>query len=300
MNMLKDVGVTTQWTWERTMRETIVNPFYKVLKTLAERKTAFEAYVQELLETEATTRKTSLDKARKGWMSAMERLGGGDPERGVKIWWSWDKGAEELEKRMSPPEVWSSVRNDEERRTLFHEYIAQMKLREVGRLQTLRVENLAKLANIFQALSLDLAGPLRWRDVHSTILSTQAWQSDPDLQRIAQVDILAVYEEELNKAEREQGDERRRVGEEKRRRARKAREAFVVGSTFFRYDLWRTTLMKNCSTVGTSERAQDCRSYHTSDHVEITLSSGGIFSSLRQFARSTWLFTYRSILGCCR
>jgi pre-mRNA-processing factor 40 len=228
MTMLSEVGVTVEWTWERTMRETIVNPFYKVLKSLAERKTAFEAYINELHEAEAAARKTSLDKARKGWMSAMERLGGGDEERGIQSWWSWEKGAGELEKRMSPPEVWNNVRNDEERRTLFNEFIAAKKLREVGRLQSLRVENLAKLANIFQSLSLDLAGPLRWREVHSTILSTQAWQSDPNLQRIAQVDILAAYEEELNKAEREQGDERRRVGEEKRRRNRKAREAFVV------------------------------------------------------------------------
>lgn len=87
---------------------------------------------------------------------------------------------------------------------------------------------MTKIGTLLQSLSLDLAGPLKWKDVQATIMSTPEWQEDLELQRIAPIDILAVYEEELSKAERESNEERRRTGEEKRRRARKAREAFVV------------------------------------------------------------------------
>lgn len=129
MGMLGKIGVTPAWTWEQTMRETITEPYYKALKTLAERKTAFERFVAERKQADKDERDRSLERCRKDFFKALDRLGGG-PERddGIKSWWGWEKGEKELSRRMG--EAWKAPRNDEERRTLFEEYIAALKTKE--------------------------------------------------------------------------------------------------------------------------------------------------------------------------
>ncbi|KAF9956449.1 PRP40 pre-mRNA processing factor 40, partial [Modicella reniformis] len=46
-NLLRETGVTSTWTWEQTMRAVVSNPMYRALKTVAERKSAFQDYVDE-------------------------------------------------------------------------------------------------------------------------------------------------------------------------------------------------------------------------------------------------------------
>jgi pre-mRNA-processing factor 40 len=129
MSMLKAVGVTADWNWERVMRETVTEPLYKALKTLSERKTAFEKYVIESKREEQEEQERSLERCRKDWFKAMDKLGGGPTmESGVKTWWSWDRGRRELEAKF--PETFKGPRNDKERETLFFEYIDALKKKE--------------------------------------------------------------------------------------------------------------------------------------------------------------------------
>lgn len=129
MGMLKTIGVNASWTWEQVMRETITNPMYKALKTLAERKTAFEKYVVESKREEKEERERSLEEWRKEWFKGMEKIGGGlTMEGGVKSWWSWERGRKEMEAKN--PDVWKGPRNDEERKTLFNAFIENLKKKE--------------------------------------------------------------------------------------------------------------------------------------------------------------------------
>lgn len=132
INMLHEIGVTPEWTWERTMRESITSPYYKVLKTLSERKTAFEKCVKAMIEEEKNATEASLGKSRKDWNKALEKLGGGpEREEGVKSWWKWESsGRRELEKRL-PEDLWEGLRNDLERKMLFEDFIANLKTKEL-------------------------------------------------------------------------------------------------------------------------------------------------------------------------
>lgn len=105
-----------------------------------------------------------------------------------------------------------------------------------SRSRELRTKNIEKVTGILKSLSLDLAGSVRWRDAQATISQTPEWTADPALQTIDPIDILAIFEEEVRKAEKEANDTRKRVAEERRRRERKARENFNVGSTLPSYD----------------------------------------------------------------
>mgnify|MGYP001597247324 FL=1 len=145
MDMLKRLNVTSEWTWERTMRETVMEPMYKALKTLAERKAAWEKFVGESVEREEEERKASLERCKKDWNRALEKLGGG-PERedGVKSWWRWETmGKKELERRMNP-DVWDAPRNDEERKTLFEDFVQALKVREAVRSFLMFVDGVAE------------------------------------------------------------------------------------------------------------------------------------------------------------
>lgn len=144
MAMLKTIGVNASWTWEQVMRETITDPMYKALKTLAERKTAFEKYVVESKREEKEERERSLEEWRKEWFKGMEKIGGGlSMEGGVKSWWSWERGSKAMEAKN--PEVWKGPRNDEERKTLFNEFIENLKKKEeVSRFVSLPPSALAK------------------------------------------------------------------------------------------------------------------------------------------------------------
>jgi len=123
------LGVNSTWTWEMVMKEAITDPLYKALKTISERKSAFESYVRETKEEEKAEREKSLNKCRKEWNKAMEKIGGGLAyEDGVKSWWSWDRGRKVMSEKC--PEVWKGPRNDEERKILFDDFISSLRQKE--------------------------------------------------------------------------------------------------------------------------------------------------------------------------
>lgn len=96
------------------------------------------------------------------------------------------------------------------------------------RKRDLRGRNMDKLTAILQSLSLDLAGPVRWADARALVMRTPEWHRDGELQRIELVDMLAVFEDEVRRAEHEAQGARQKAAEDKRRRARKARDDFNV------------------------------------------------------------------------
>ncbi|GAA5966237.1 hypothetical protein JCM3765_002568 [Sporobolomyces pararoseus] len=223
--MLKTLKVDSSWTWEMVMKEAITEPLYKALKTLSERKNAFESYLRETREEERLEREKSLTKCRKDWNKALERLGGGVMyEEGVKSWWSWERAKKVLQEKC--PEVWKGPRNDEERKILFQEFVTNLKQKEETRKRELRGKNMDKLTKILESLELDLAGPIRWQEVRATLFRTPEWHHDPELQRMEPIDMLTVVEDQVRRAEKELAEQRQKVAEEKRRRARKAREDY--------------------------------------------------------------------------
>lgn len=129
MGMLTTIGVTKSWTWEQTMRETITEPMYKALNSLSERKDAFIKYVAQAEAVDKAATDRSLDRARKNFFSALDKLNGGPTRReGIKVWWNFENRRDSLAEEI--PEVWSSLSNDTERKILFDEYISALKTKE--------------------------------------------------------------------------------------------------------------------------------------------------------------------------
>ena len=125
-HMLGQLGVNQTWTWEMVMKEAITEPYYKALKTLAERKAAFEKYLDEQRAKEKEEMDKSIAKCRDKWNRAMDRIGGGVlMEDGVKSWWSFERGKKVMQAKC--PDVWKMPRNDEERKVLFHDFVNKLR-----------------------------------------------------------------------------------------------------------------------------------------------------------------------------
>lgn len=57
-------------------------------------------------------------------------------------------------------------------------------------------------------------------------MRTPEWHRDPELQQIEPIDMITVFEDEVQRAEKEQAEVRSKRNEEKRRKGRRAREGF--------------------------------------------------------------------------
>lgn len=120
-----------------------------------------------------------------------------------------------------------------------------------------------KLAEILRSLDLDLAGAIRWQDARSIIYRTSEWHSDPELQKVDPIDILAVFEDEVRKAEKEAHELKQKTAEEKRRQARKARDDFKVRETSTVYPGRTLIVLHRTVTAAPATRSEPYYSWHT-------------------------------------
>lgn len=74
--------------------------------------------------------------------------------------------------------------------------------------------------------TLDISVSTRWRAAHDQIISSPAFRSDKDLQKVEVLDMIKVYEDYAYKLEQEHKEESRKLKIEATRNARKAREGF--------------------------------------------------------------------------
>ncbi|KAK9898497.1 hypothetical protein P389DRAFT_193530 [Cystobasidium minutum MCA 4210] len=219
--MLRKYNVTPAWTWEQVLRATVTDPAFKALKTLQERKDAFQKYCEDIKRKERELKERSMDRNRPAWRTALGRLSEGD--YGMKSWWAWERAAREIRNQM--PDVWAMARNDDERQSLWQEYMAELDRKETARQQELRQSNIEKLASILKNLSLDLS--LRFQSATNIIKGTKEWSEDTELQSMDPLDLLIVYEENVKRMEQEADQKRAKEKTERQRQIRKNREAYV-------------------------------------------------------------------------
>lgn len=220
-DVLRRHNVTPQWTWEQVLRETVTDPYFRSLRTLGERKAAFEKYIEELKRKEREIKEKSMEKNRPAWRTALGRLSEGD--YGMKSWWSWERASREIRTRMN--DVWLMAKNDDERESLWREYMEELKTKEEIRQAEVRQYNIEKLAVILKNLDLDPS--VRFQDGLRIVRDTKEWKDDPELQIIEPLDFLIVFEESIKRAEQEYAAQKQREKIEKQRLVRKTRQAYI-------------------------------------------------------------------------
>ncbi|KAH8110818.1 hypothetical protein DFH11DRAFT_1730027 [Phellopilus nigrolimitatus] len=184
------------------------------LNTLAEKKNCWQKYVDGLKEKEREEREARLAKIR----PAIRNMLKGNPN---VFHYSTFQSADRL---FAQHPIWQQAKIESERKMIFEEYVAELKQREVQESRAVRARSVGKVVALFKELNVDVL--TRWRTAYSALRDSDAWATDPELQRLPSLDVLLAFEDYARVQEREFEDRMRRETVEKARRDRKGREAF--------------------------------------------------------------------------
>ncbi|KAF8623239.1 hypothetical protein AX15_006472 [Amanita polypyramis BW_CC] len=214
MHLLRKAGVDANWTWDQTMRAIITDPLYKALNTLAEKKTGWEKYTNNLRAKEQEEKEARLAKLR----PAIRNMLKGNPN--VFHFTTFPTA----DKLFAQHPIWQQSRLEAERRMIFEEYVTELKQREVQESRAARARSVQKVMALFKQLDVDVV--TRWRTAHQLVTDADEYKVDPELQKLPTLDILLAFEDYSRVREREYEEQMRRAQVEKTRKERKAREAF--------------------------------------------------------------------------
>ncbi|TXT13587.1 hypothetical protein VHUM_00954 [Vanrija humicola] len=213
IHLLKREGIDEKWTWDQTMRKVVLDPLYKALDTLAQKKAAYEKWLDTLAKEKQQQRDARIAELR----PHLTRL---FTHSGVIKSYSTMKTADKV---FASDKYWRRAKPDE-RRFILEEYTSKLRAREVQTRKDVKARNIATLTKLIK--DLDITVTTRWRDAHGIITRSDAFRANADLKSVETLDILNVYDDYSKQLEKEFNEESKRLKTEYRRRARKARDAF--------------------------------------------------------------------------
>ncbi|KAK8843487.1 hypothetical protein IAR55_007146 [Kwoniella newhampshirensis] len=211
--LLKREGIDENSTWDQTMRKIIMDPLYKALETLAEKKTAFEKHIRNIVDERRAAKEARIARLR----PIFHKMFAHTPA--IRSY-STMKTANEV---FALDRHWREALEDE-RRLILEEYVDDLRRAEEFAGRELRDRNMRTLSSLVR--DLDITVSTRWRAAHDLIVSSATFKEDKDLQKIETIDMIDVYDEYARQLEQEHEEESRRLRVEMIRKARKAREGF--------------------------------------------------------------------------
>lgn len=215
MKMLRRHNVQPDWSWEQTMRAIIKDPQYRALKDPRDRKAAFEKYAVEVRMQEKDRAKERFAKLRADFNTMLKR----HPE--IKYYSRWKT----IRPIIEGETIFRSTNDDNERRQLFEEYVAELRKEHVEQEAIKRKAAMDELMNIMK--SLDLEPYTRWSEAQSIIQSNETVQNDAKFKSLSKSDVLTAFENHIKALERAFNDARQQNKAAKQRKERHAREKFI-------------------------------------------------------------------------
>ena len=211
VEMLEAAGVTELMTWEEAMRLIINNPTYRVVKTLGERRAAFEGWRAARKEAAEETRRKEERQKKMDFVLML-------------------KGCAELTSRTRFQKVvglfasdprWQALGDELEREELFEEYTLSLERKEQEQRRTMRKERMAS----FRALLVSSGVGVRsqWRRVQAQL------EAEPAFRELDKIDRLQVFEALVHELEHSEEQERHVAKEATRRREPQQRGAQLGG-----------------------------------------------------------------------
>ncbi|PRW33660.1 pre-mRNA-processing 40A isoform A [Chlorella sorokiniana] len=209
--LLSDAGVSSGMSWEESMRLIVGDRRYGALKTLGEKKTAFNEYVQARKKEEAEEARQRRMKAKEGFYALLdgcaELRGGGRPK------FSRARDLLELDAR------WQAVDSSKEREELFEDWVEEKEKEEKERR---KAELKAKRAAFRELLerSKHIKHDTAWRKAQDRLAGEAEYEA------LDKIDRLEVFEEYIRELERAEREEREKEREARKRQERVNRDAF--------------------------------------------------------------------------
>lgn len=208
MRMLDEGGVTETMSWDDAMKKVINNPTYRVLTTLAERKTAFVQWQEARRERLEEEERKKLRQIKVGFLSML-------------------KECDELTSRTRYGRVvqlfegdprWQALEDELEREELYEEYSLSLERKEKIERGARRKERMGAFKALLDERHVGVRA--QWRKVQ------QQLEDEPAFRALEKIDRLSVFEEHIRELEAKAEQEKQREKEAQRRVDRRKRDAF--------------------------------------------------------------------------
>ncbi|KAK9269905.1 hypothetical protein L1049_025478 [Liquidambar formosana] len=207
--LLESANVEADWTWEQAMRVIINDKRYGALKTLGERKQAFNEYLGQRKKLEAEERRMRQKKAREEFTKMLEE----SQELTSSIRWR------EAVSMFENDERFTAVERVRDREDLFENYMVEFQKKEKAKAQEEHKRNLTEFRQFLESCDFIKANS-QWRKVQDRL------EDDERCLRLEKIDRLLVFQDYIRDLEKEEEEERKLQKEQLRRAERKNRDEF--------------------------------------------------------------------------
>ncbi|MED6197708.1 hypothetical protein PIB30_059195 [Stylosanthes scabra] len=207
--LLESANVQSDWTWEQAMREIVNDKRYNALKTLGERKQAFNEYLGQRKKLEAEERRMKQKKAREEFTKMLEEC------KELTSSTRWSKAISMFEN----DERFNAVDKMRDREDLFESYMVELERKEKESAAEEHRRNLAEYRKFLESCDyVKVHSP--WRKVQDRL------EDDDRYLRLEKIDRLLVFQDYIRELEKEEEEQKRVQKERVRRGERKNRDAF--------------------------------------------------------------------------
>ncbi|XP_057991376.1 pre-mRNA-processing protein 40A-like isoform X2 [Hevea brasiliensis] len=207
--LLESANVGSDWTWDQAMRMIINDRRYGALKTLGERKQAFNEYLGQKRKQEAEERRSKQKKAREDFKNMLEE------SRELSSTTRWSKAVTMFEN----DERFKAVERERDRRDLFDAHLQELEGNERAKIQEERKRNIMEYRQFLESCDF-IKASTQWRKVQDRL------EADERCSRLEKIDRLDIFQDYLRDLEKEEEEQRKIQKEELRKTERKNRDEF--------------------------------------------------------------------------
>lgn len=207
--LLESAHVESDWTWDQAMRVIINDKRYGALKSLAERRQAFNEYSAQRKKKEVEEKRVKQKRDREEFVKMLEEC------KELTSTMRWSKAASLFEN----DQRFHAIERGREREELFEDYVLNLEHKERERGRELRKKNLSEFRE-FLATCDFIKANTQWRKVQDQLVK------DKRCYRLDPIDRLEVFQEYVQDLESQEEEERRSKKDQLRRKEHKNRDEF--------------------------------------------------------------------------
>ncbi|GAB2228280.1 hypothetical protein Droror1_Dr00010111 [Drosera rotundifolia] len=208
-SLLESANVPADWTWDQAMRVIINDKRFGALKTLGERKAAFNEYLGQRRKQEAEERRIRQKKAKEEFIIMMEE------SKELTSSMRWSKAMTLFEE----DDRFKAVEKPRDREELFENYIVELQKKEKVKAQEEYRKNREDFRKFLESCDSIKVTTL-WRKVQDQL------EDDVSCSRLEKIDRLEIFQDYIRDLEKEEEEQKKTHKELLRRTERKNRDAF--------------------------------------------------------------------------
>ncbi|PNT63725.1 hypothetical protein BRADI_4g20404v3 [Brachypodium distachyon] len=207
--LLESVNLESDWPWDRAMRVIINDKRYSALKTLGERKQAYNEYLNQRKKIEAEERRVKQRKARDDFLTMLEEC------KGLTSSTRWGKAITMFE----DDKRFSAVEHPRDREDLFEYFLVDLQKKERAKAAEEHKRHVVEYRVFLESCGFIKANT-QWRKVQDRL------EDDEHCSRLEKIDRLDIFQEYIWDLEEKEEEQKWIQKEQARRQERKNRHEF--------------------------------------------------------------------------